>query len=340
MNELSISKQYPVEKYNLLGNTDVMAEIPDIKSPVIQAVQLDPNPDKGEVYIQQRAIRKWTERSGKIHPATPDLYAITKNGLKKLADGAGIKMLSSEHIIPTTCQKCVAVNQHSGKVVQCGTCSNRDVAYRVTISVPQLTGEVLTVEDTHEIIVENVTPGMTDKQKLEFMKHLPQICEAKALNGAIRTALHIRGTYTLQDIQKPFVVAYLVPNLNHEDVKRAAIESMFQSSTRLFGGVPSVQQIESRVPEIAAVEAADGENYDQYVDDVYEKSDQQEQKQEPAPADTIQEKQMEDRSQDFCCDKCNVVITEKVWDYSVEKFGRPLCYKCQKMVRNEQKGNA
>lgn len=340
MNELSISKQYPVEKYNLLGNTDVMAEIPDIKSPVIQAVQLDPNPDKGEVYIQQRASRKWTERSGKIHPATPDLYAITKNGLKKLADGAGIKMLSSEHIIPTTCQKCVAVNQHSGKVVQCGTCSNRDVAYRVTISVPQLTGEVLTVEDTHEIIVENVIPGMTDKQKAEFMKHLPQICEAKALNGAIRTALHIRGTYTLQDIQKPFVVAYLVPNLNHEDVKRAAIESMFQSSVRLFGGVPSVQQIESRVPEIAAVEAADGENYDQYVDDVYEKSDQQEQKQEPAPADTIQEKQMEDRSQDFCCDKCNVVITEKVWDYSVEKFGRPLCYKCQKMVRNEQKGNA
>ena len=31
MNELSISKQYPAEKYNLLGNTEVMVEVPDIK---------------------------------------------------------------------------------------------------------------------------------------------------------------------------------------------------------------------------------------------------------------------------------------------------------------------
>ena len=163
MNELSISKQYPAAKYNLLGNTDVIVEVPDIKSPVIQAVKLDPNPDKGDVYIQQKASNEWTDRAGKYHPATPDLFAITKNGLKKLADGAGIKMLSSEHVIPTTCQKCVAVNQHSGKVVQCGNCKNRDVAYRVTISVPQLTGDILTVEDTHEIIVDNVTPGMSDK---------------------------------------------------------------------------------------------------------------------------------------------------------------------------------
>ena len=117
---------------------------------------------------------------------TPNLYAITKNGLKRLADGAGIKMVSSEHVIPTTCQKCVAVNRNSGKVVQCGNCRNKDVAYRVTISVPQLTGEILTVEDTHETIVDNVTSGMTPNQRAEFMKHMPQICEAKALNGAIR----------------------------------------------------------------------------------------------------------------------------------------------------------
>ena len=192
MNELSISNQYPASKYNLLGNTDVIVDVPDIKSPVIQAVRLNPNPGKGDVYIQQKESREWTDKKGNFHPANPNLYAITKNGLKKLADGAGIKMISSEHVIPTTCQKCVAVNRYSGKIVQCGNCQNRDVAYRVTISVPQLTGEILTVEDTHEIIVENVTPGMSEKQKAEFMKHLPQICEAKALNGAIRTALHIK----------------------------------------------------------------------------------------------------------------------------------------------------
>lgn len=324
MNELSISKQYPAENYNLLGNTDVMVEVPDIKSPVVQAVRLNADPKKGDVYIQQKAQDAYTDKRGVHHPATPNLYAVTKNGLKKLADGAGIKMVSSEHVIPTTCQKCVAVNQNCGKVVQCGNCQNKDVAYRVTISVPQLTGEVLMVEDTHETIVENVTPGMTPKQRAEFMKHMPQICEAKALNGAIRTALHIKGTYTLEELQKPFVVAYLVPNLNHEKVKQAAIDSMFQASQRLFGTPPSIQQVETRVPESAAKEASDGENYDQYVDDTYTGVS------ENQSSTSIEQ---EVRDQDFYCDKCGAHITEKVWDYSVERFNRPLCYKCQKIVR-------
>ena len=328
-NELSITKQYPATNFNLLGNTDVMVSIPDIKSPVVQQIRLNPNPNAGDVYIQQKASNGYTDRAGKVHPATPNLYAITKNGLKKLADGAGIKMISSEHVIPTTCQKCVAVNQGSGKVVQCGNCRNKDVAYKVTIAVPQLTGEILSVEDTHEINVDNTTPGMTDKQKAEFMKHLPQICEAKALNGAIRTALHIKGTYTFEELQKPFIVAYLVPNLDQEDVKKAAIENMFLSSARLFSNQPSVAQIESKVPETphVAIEAADGENYDQYIDGTYIQE-----------VDT-QEVQQDKREADFYCDKCGCHIAEKVWDYSVKNYGRPLCYRCQKEVKNGNRSN-
>ena len=237
-------------------------------------------------------------------------------------------MVSSEHVIPTTCQKCVAVNQNCGKVVQCGNCQNKDVAYRVTISVPQLTGEVLTVEDTHETIVDNVTPGMTPEQRAEFMKHMPQICEAKALNGAIRTALHIKGTYTLDELKKPFVVAYLVPNLNHEEVKQAAIDSMFQSSKNLFGA-PSVQQIETRIPEHASAEAADGEDYDKYIDGTYKEEDTE-------GLDSLLDSDNDVRPQDFCCDKCGENISEKVWDYSVDKFGRPLCYKCQRAMRGQR----
>lgn len=328
MNELSIVNQYPAEKYNLLGNTEVMVDVPDIKSPVVQAVKLNPDPKKGDVYIQKKAKGEYTDKRGVFHPATPNLYAITKNGLKKLADGAGIKMVSSEHVIPTTCQKCVAVNQNCGKVVQCGNCQNKDVAYRVTISVPQLTGEVLTVEDTHETIVDNVTPGMTPEQRAEFMKHMPQICEAKALNGAIRTALHIKGTYTLDELKKPFVVAYLVPNLNHEEVKQAAIDSMFQSSKNLFGA-PSVQQIETRRPEHASAEAADGEDYDKYIDGTYKEEDTE-------GLDSLMDSDNDVRPQDFCCDKCGENISEKVWDYSVDKFGRPLCYKCQRAMRGQR----
>ncbi len=332
MYELSISKKYPPADYNLLGNTDVLVEVPDIKSPVIQSIRLDPDPKKGDVYIHQKEKKEYTDKkTNEFHPATPALYALTKNGLGKLADKAGIKMILSEHVIPTTCQKCVAVNQNSGRVVQCGNCRNKDVAYHVKISVPQLTGEILTVDDTHEIIVENSIQGMTDKQKAEFMKHLPQICEAKALNGAIRTALHIKGTYTLEELKKPFVAAYLVPNLNHSDVKKAAIENMFQSSQRVFGSVPSVEQIETRVPESehSAIEAADGENYDNFIDGTYK---------EEAIEEPEEAQDAEVRTEDFYCDKCGRHIEERVWNYSIEKFSMPLCYQCQKVARNEQKG--
>ncbi len=328
MNALSITQKYPVEKYNLLGNTDVIVDVPDIKSPVIQSISLNPDPGKGDVYIQQKATKEYTDQNGKYHPAVPNLYAITKNGLKKLADGAGIKMVSSEHVIPTTCQKCVAVNQHTGKVIQCGNCRNNDVAFRVTISVPQLTGEILTVEDTHEIIVDNTTSGMADRQKIEFMKHLPQICEAKALNGAIRTALHIKGTYTVEELSKPFVVAYLVPNLNHEDVKQAAINSMFQSSQKIFGKAPSVQQIESKVPENAAIEAADGENFDQYIDGTYA---EEMVSNRTTTSQIGQSYNMSiHESTGYLCDGCGKEIKENVYEYSINKFGIPLCIKCQR----------
>lgn len=332
MNELSLVKEFPKEKFNLLCNTDTVAAIPEIKSPVVQQVCLDTNPACGEVYIHQKEKQAWTDRKGNYHPATPDLYAITKNGLKKLADGAGIKMVSSEHVIPATCQKCVAVNQGSGKAVQCGNCKNKDVAFRVTISVPQLTGEVLMVADTNEIIVENATASMSDNQKAEFMKFLPQICEAKALNGAIRTALHLKGTYTLQELQKPFVVAYLVPNLDNEDVKRAAIDSMFSSSGRLFGNTPSVQQIETRPPEGNPGQSAAAGDYDRYVDGTYKEMENVPQT-DPSP----QNQMTEEQRNDFYCDKCGIPIEEKVWDYSVQHYDRPLCYKCQRKVRGNGK---
>jgi hypothetical protein len=336
MNELSITKQYPAANFNLLGNTDVMVSVPDIQSPVIQQIKLNPDPTAGDVYVQQKAMPAWKDR-----PATEAKYALTKNALKKLADGAGIKMMSSEHVVPSTCQKCIAINQNAGKVIQCGNCRNKDVAYRVTIGVPQLTGETLTVEDTHEIIVDNVTADMSDKQRAEFMKHLPQICEAKALNGAIRTALHIKGTYTRKELEKPFIVAYLIPNLDNSQVKQAAISSMFASSNRLFGNsAPSVQQIESRVPEAHRIEAADGEVYDQYIDDVYTREYE-----EPQPAPRLETQPAQGAYQPapyqpvpqppaqesvYKCSVCGEAISDKVYSYSTKRLGRALCYKCQK----------
>ena len=332
MYQLALSEKYPTKDYNLLGNTAVTVAIPDIKSPVIQERKLNPDPKAGDVYIQQKARNAYTDRNGKHHPAVEELYAITKNGLGRLADGAGITQVSSEQVLPSTCRKCVAVNVGAGRIIQCGNCRNKDVAFRVTIAVPQLTGEVIRISDTNEIIVDNVVPSMTEKQRQEFMKYLPQICEAKALNGAIRTALHIKSTYTLDELKKPFVVAYLVPNLNNEDVKRAAIRSMFDASGKLFGTTPSVRHIESKAPENPDMGAQDGEVFDAYVDGTYQEEDYQPEDVMP-PEQPVREDGRRQKKDEWQCCKCGAVIPENVYEYSNRKFGMPLCYRCQKEER-------
>lgn len=308
---LSLVTKFPKDKFALLIPIETVAKIPEIQSPVINAVKISTNLDDKEIYLQDK---------------TNKLYALTKRGLTKLAEAAGIKQIESKPVLPSTCQKCAEVNQSLGKFVPCSQCKNRDIKYHVKISVPQLTGETLYFEDHHEIRVEEATQGMSDRQKQEFLKHLPQICEAKALNGAIRTALQIKGTYTLQELEKPFVVAYLVPNLDNADVKRAAIESMFASSERLFGkSVMSKNIVEAKHQE------------DSGYKDVIEHEETSKEVSEKKQSPTQYEDNAE-RPDEYCCDKCGEVIPKRVWEYSMEHDGYPLCMKCQKKFRNEQRG--
>ena len=163
---------------------------------------------------------------------------------------------------------------------------------------------------------------------------------------------------------KPFVVAYLVPNLNHEDIKQAAIDNMFASQSRLFGKPKplEVSQIESRIPEVGLIEAADGEEYDQYVDGTYLQETIPEQNQLP-PAPVTQPPQYQAPAQYYPqaqqgyaapqqnyqqpaqpnsfaqqpamhqCADCGALIEEKVYQYSNNRFGRPLCYNCQRPLK-------
>ena len=225
-NALVITEKFPAEKYNLLEPIQTVAEISDIQKPVLSVVYISTNLDDKEIYEQEKA---YVNKAGEH---VPPKYAISKKGLTKLMRAAGIKMISSESLVPSTCQKCANINASIGKPVHCGACPNKDVKFRVTISVPSLTGEDTRVIATKEIIVADVIADMkSDKQVGEFLKFRSEICEAKALNRALREAMQIKGTYLIEELNKPFVVAYLVPNLDNEAVKAKAIDNFFASSS-------------------------------------------------------------------------------------------------------------
>lgn len=335
------------EQYTMLIPIETVSQIPEIMAPTIKAVKISTDLNDKEIYVQEKAKDGYKGRDGHWHEATPARYSLTKKALTKLAEAAGIKQVESESVLPTICQKCVSVNQNSGKVIQCGSCpSSQDIRYKVTIAVPQLTGETLYFVDHHEINVKDVMVGMTDNQAKEFLKHRAQICEAKALNGAIRTALQIKGSYLIEEFDKPFVVGYLVPNLDNEAVKRVAIESMFQSRGNLFGRDQKKAPMEAPTIECKhpgdhqdygdVIEPADYKNFESQTIQQPNLSQQANPPQQPNASQQppVQEPdEKEDRKNDFRCDRCDVVISENVWNYSYEKYGKPLCMKCQRAAR-------
>lgn len=221
-NTLQITAQYPAERYNLLVPMQTVAEIAEIHKPVMNAVQISTNEADKEIYLQDRSKAK------------ADGWALTKKGLNKLMRAAGIKILGTRPIIPSTCQKCAEVNKSIGRPVNCGTCGNKDVKFEARISVPQLTGENIEIVAHKEIIVDDVSVGMTEFQKKEFLKFRSEMCETKAINRALRAAMHIKGTYSLAELAKPFVVAYLVPNLDNEAVKAEAVRHFFASAQEAY----------------------------------------------------------------------------------------------------------
>lgn len=329
-NALQITQQYPAEKYNLLVPMQTVAEIADIHRPVMNAVQISTNLNDKEIYLQEKPRDAWKDR-----PAIPAGYALTKKGLNKLMRAAGIKILGTRPIIPSTCQKCAEVNRSIGRPVNCGACGNKDVKFEARISVPQLTGESIEIVAHKEIIVQDATDGMSDAQRKEFLKFRSEMCETKAINRALRAAMHIKSTYTIQELQKPFVVAYLVPNLNNEDVKAEAIRHMFTTAQELYGG----HTPDARRAIFVEDDVEEGMEYEAPGKPIEGGHAYQEAPQEPPRQTQQRQQRAAETAPDFdptVCTECGAKCSNGVVKYSQEQYGRTLCMSCQRKQGGNQ----
>lgn len=330
-NTLQITSQYPADKFNLLVPMQTVTEIAEIHKPVMNVVQISTNLADKEIYEQEKAQEAWTGRDGKYHPATTSGWALTKKGLNKLMRAAGIKILCTRPTIPTTCQKCAEINKGIGRPVNCGTCGNKDVKFEARISVPQLTGENIEFVAHKEIMVADVIEGMTEKQKKEFLKFRSEMCETKAINRALRAAMHIKGTYTLQELQKPFVVAYLVPNLDNEAVKQAAVQHFFTTTQELYGG----HNPGTRKAVFIEDDVEEGMEYETPGSPIAQPENAAYQNAPAEPPRETQRRQQEaaEAAPDYdptICTECGMKCSNGVVRYSQEQYGRTLCMNCQR----------
>lgn len=216
---IAIMNNYPETKFNSLIPIKTLQELSPLHKIVINQVQINSNIDKKEVY---------KEKNGEL--------ALSKKGLAKLMTAANIQMVESRPVMPQKCLRCTQMAEKTKLATKCYECPYcDDVAYQVTLAVPEPSGTWRKVVATKEIRMADARESMKDTQYKSFFPFRTEQCETKALNRALREALMINSTYKAQELQKPFVVAYIVPNMADDDMKRVMVQKYAESASSLFG---------------------------------------------------------------------------------------------------------
>ena len=192
-----------------------------------------------------------------------------------------------------------------------------------------------------------------ERSLLVNMTLLRKTASEKAQTGAIlrvvRALLGIKGTYSKEELSKPFVVPTVTfaPDFTDPTVRNAMLQQGMNSMGNMFGTASAMPAISSSAL---------------FGDVVHEAFDPEDNLENPAfasdmPADedgyageyqqntpnaepdygsgqASQTAPQQEDSAGYFCDGCGAEINEKVYGYSINKFGRPLCMKCQRGAAN------
>jgi len=193
-----------------------------------------------------------------------------------------------------------------------------------------------------------------ERSILVNMTLLRKTASEKAQTGAIlrviRALLGIKGTYKKEELQKPFVVPTVTfaPDYTDPTVRQAMLQQGMNSMGNMFGTASTPPAITSTFsseafttefnpeeeinnPAFASDLSAEDENIPPQTASPDQERNWFDPEQEPTPQTAYQRTPpREPEPTGYACDNCGTEINEKVYSYSLNKFGRPLCMKCQK----------
>ena len=199
-------------------------------------------------------------------------------------------------------------------------------------------------QDQQQYIERGILVNMTLLRKT--------MCE-KALTGAIlrtiRALTGLKGTYTKEELKKPFAIPRVTfsPDYNDPQIREAFLKQGINSTTELFGSAPAaaapvLQDSIPSVPEstfspeaFADNPAFASENVDGALPEPPRQMDMPQTRQpEPAKQTRAASNQSQAAEDDaMLCEMCGRPVSPAVYKFSVNKYGRPLCMDCQKEVQ-------
>ena len=211
--------------FNVLMPVTKMAAPSDLQRVMVNVVHLDCRQDQNnngpskDIYYEKSC--------GK--------FAITKVAGMKLAAAANISIAETATGRSQACERCIDMARATGKHQTCGTCPHvYDTKVSVTLRVPEPSGGFRLMTASREFDTVTECDSMSDKQRQRVIANRAAVCESKAFMRAIRAALGLAGSYTMQDIQKPFVIAHIVPNFNAPEIREVMAANVMQNMGMMF----------------------------------------------------------------------------------------------------------
>lgn len=161
------------------------------------------------------------------------------------------------------------------------------------------------------------------------MSLLKKTWAEKAMTGAklrvIRALLGIKGTYTKDELNKNFAIPTVVfsPDYSDPQVRQAMLTQGINSVNNMFG-VPTLPINKVGFETESTFDIEEFQDNAAFQSDISEEDfakDYQTNEVNEVPFP---------EAEGYICSNCGSIVSEKVYEYSINKFGQPLCIKCQK----------
>lgn len=242
-------KDYERQGYNVLAPTTHMQQISPLHRIRIETVEVDPDPQNGEVY---KVGSKYLGKNKAGEPIYEDELTFSKVALMKFADAAGITW-NWRDTRPVTVtpdyvyyESVAAIRKTSGEWRVLKGSVEIDLRVKEQEIYEQKLEQARKYENSKykndKAKLGNKTPEQWAKDKtaedmLRERKFKLRKAETAAMERVIRMALCLKQKYSPAELKKPFAIPKIdfAPDYNDPEVKRALLQQGIRASNNLFG---------------------------------------------------------------------------------------------------------
>lgn len=338
-------------KCNVLIPTVTMQQISPYHRIRVEQVQLDPDPDSGDVF---------KVGSKKVGNGWQDVLSLSKTAILKLATAAGIVWNWQETKVLSVSKDYVlyqavgAMRKPSGEWIPLKATKeiDLDVVEAETHEANLETAKKLPTNRLDHLTPEEWAAAKTKKNMIQWRKNKLMRAETGAMLRVVRALLSVKHQYSAAELKKPFAVPTVdfAPDYSDPEVRKAMAEAGVRATADLFGQ-SAMQQI--RAPQQQLPPPIDVDQYSPEGDEgateaapaVSYESEEEEIVSDDAPppwddgddGSGQQEIFADDGIEGIVCQGCDQLIEtsnnwspERIADYSTKIYGKALCVECQK----------